>query len=217
MPFRRVFPPHACLDRLEALIRARLAPDADKAAVDASLWREFGDTAAVMFTDLTGFSRGVAAFGITHFLQIIHESARLLVPCIDAAEGKLLKSEGDSMLVTFATPRTALDAAMAMQQAAAEYNRHTPAEEQVLLCVGLGFGRVLRIGDADVFGAEVNAASKLGEDIAKAGEILVTENFRAGLGEVPGARFSPLEVVPPGASAAWRVEFTTPPTPTSGG
>ena len=48
-------------------------------------------------------------------------------------------------------------------------------EEKVLLCVGLGYGKVLRIGDMDVFGQEVNAASKLGEDTAKAGEILTTQ------------------------------------------
>jgi len=44
-----------------------------------------------------------------------------------------------------------------------------------LLCVGIGFGDVLRIGDSDVWGREVNAASKLGEDTAKSVEILVTE------------------------------------------
>lgn len=49
----------------------------------------------------------------------------------------------------------------------------------MLLCVGIGYGRVLRIGDLDVFGAEVNAASKLGEDIAKANEVLVTQAARA--------------------------------------
>jgi class 3 adenylate cyclase len=36
---------------------------------------------------------------------------------------------------------------------------------------------VLKIGD-DVFGDEVNLASKLGEDIAKAGEILMTQSFK---------------------------------------
>ena len=74
----------------------------------------------------------------------------------------------------------------------------------MLLCVGLGFGRVLRIGDADVFGAEVNAASKLGEDIAKAGEILVTQGVKAAL-EGSGIAFASISDVPPGAAAAFKL------------
>ena len=48
------------------------------------------------------------------------------------------------------------------------------AEEQVILCCCIGYGRILKIGDDDVFGHEVNLASKLGEDVAEANEILVT-------------------------------------------
>ena len=75
-----------------------------------------------MFTDLSGFSRGVAEFGIIHFLQIIHESQRILVPCIDRHDGILLKSDGDSLMVIFRTARGALACAIAMQDAARDYN-----------------------------------------------------------------------------------------------
>ena len=43
--------------------------------------------------------------------------------------------------------------------------------------VGLGYGAVLRIDNDEVWGAEVNAASKLGEEMAKGGEVLVTDTF----------------------------------------
>jgi class 3 adenylate cyclase len=55
-----------------------------------------------MFTDLSGFSRNVAKFGIIHFLQTIYESERLLIPIIEDHDGILLKAEGDSLLVIFA-------------------------------------------------------------------------------------------------------------------
>ena len=45
------------------------------------------------------------------------------------------------------------------------------------MCIGLGYGQVLRV-DADVWGAEVNTASKLGEEMAAGGEVLVTAAFR---------------------------------------
>ena len=121
----------ASQDRLEKLIEERLAPGADKEAIDKRIWDLFGETWAVMFTDLAGFSRRVAEFGIIHFLQIIHESQRILVPCIERHDGILLKTEGDSFLVIFRSPARAVDCAVAMQQAVKDYNRDRSAEEAV--------------------------------------------------------------------------------------
>lgn len=60
----------------------------------------------------------------------------------------------------------------------------------------LRYGRALRIGDSDVFGAQVNAASKLGEDRAKGGEILVTGAFRNQCGDVAGTSFVQIDHPP---------------------
>ncbi|MBK6639205.1 MAG: adenylate/guanylate cyclase domain-containing protein [Rhodocyclaceae bacterium] len=190
-------------DRIEKLINERLHPGADKAKIDARIWDLFGEEWAVMFTDLAGFSRGTASFGIIHFLQIIYESQRLLIPCIDEHDGILLKVEGDSLLVIFRNVAKAVDCARAMQDACQQYSTTREDAEQVKLCVGLGFGRMLRIGDRDVFGSEVNAAAKLGEDMAGAGEILVTDAVRRNCPE--GQQFAPLDNPPPGASAAFRL------------
>lgn len=56
------------------LLTRRCCFDADAPAIDAEIFARFGHTLAVMFTDLVGFSRVVEAFGIVHFLQLIHES-----------------------------------------------------------------------------------------------------------------------------------------------
>lgn len=204
----------ASQDRLESLIEERLKPGADKQRIDARIWDLFGENWAVMFTDLAGFSRRVAEFGIIHFLQTIHESQRILVPCIEGHDGILLKTEGDSLLVIFRSAVRALECALAMQRTARDYNREREQAEQVLLCVGLGCGRLLRIGDHDVFGAEVNAAAKLGEDTAKAWEILVTGAVRQLAQEARNAGsfpepigFEALPDAPPGAEAAFRVTY----------
>lgn len=193
----------ASAHRLERLIQSRLVPGADKSAIDRHIRDLFEETWAVMFTDLAGFSRNVAEFGIIHFLQTIQESQRLLVPVIEAHDGILLKTEGDSFLVIFRRAARAMDAAQEIMATLEHYNTDRAAEEKVLLCVGLGYGPMLRIGDADVYGAEVNAASKLGEDIAKAGEILMTDAFVASLEEAP--RIEAIDKVPPGAKGAWRL------------
>lgn len=191
--------------RLHHLIEQRLAPNANKTEIDQRIWDLFGEEWCVMMTDLAGFSRRVAEFGIIHFLQTIYESERLLLPIIEQHEGFLLKVEGDSFLVIFRQPQKALQCALTMQQVLASYNQTKLDEEKVLLCTGLGFGKILRVGSSEVFGAEVNAACKLGEDVAKQGETLVTGAFRQACIDFVGVSYEKLAAAPAGADAAYKV------------
>ena len=193
--------------RLWALVEARCQPGADVAKIDQRIWDLFGEEWAVMFTDLSGFSRRVAEFGIIHFLQTIHESFQLHAPVIDRRGGFLLKVEGDSMMVIFRNVDEALGCAIEMQRVSQQYNVSRAPEDQVLLCLGLGYGDMLRIAEEDVFGAEVNAASKLGEDTAKAGEILVTGAVRDAAKLPEGCSLVPIDYVPPGAKAAFKLIY----------
>jgi adenylate cyclase len=204
---RRSIVSSASEERLDRLIEERIKAGADRKRIDERIWDLFGEDWAVMFTDLSGFSRRVAEFGIIHFLQTIHESERLLLPVIDEYDGVLLKIEGDSFLVTFRNPRKALLCSAEMQRVLAVYDASLPEEDKVLLCIGLGYGRMLRIGDADVFGAEVNAASKLGEDTAKSWEILVTGAVREACEGMEGFSFREIPEPPAGASSAFAVDY----------
>lgn len=205
MPFTYNVVSGASADRLEKLIGERLSPGADKAAIDRRIWRLFGETWAVLYTDLAGFSRNVAEFGIIHFLQTIYESHRLLVPIIEKENGILLKTEGDSLIVMFRNVNDAIRCALAMQACTRTYNATRIDAEKVLLCVGIGYGEVLRVGDSDIFGAEVNAACKLGEDTAKAGEIMVTGAAAAAARLPANAHLEPISTVPAGVDAAFRL------------
>ncbi|NCN11049.1 MAG: adenylate/guanylate cyclase domain-containing protein [Leptospira sp.] len=203
MAFKKTIGTGASEDRLENLILERLSPGVDKEKIDQRIWDLFGEEWCVMFTDLSGFSRGVEKFGIIHFLQTIHESERVLVPIIESFDGILLKAEGDSLLVIFRNADKALDAAVKMQNELKIYNKDKIPEEQILLCVGLGYGKVLKIGDTDVFGSEVNTASKLGEDIAEIGEILVTYNVFEKV-KFDSYNFEEIPNPPAGTSNAYR-------------
>ena len=194
-------------ERLQKLIAARIEAAADRDSIDQRIWDLFGEEWCIMATDLSGFSRGVAEFGIIHFLQTIFESERILVPVVENHDGILLKVEGDSFFVIFRNVQKAIRASIEMQRTTVRYNAARVPQEHVLLCVGLGFGRVLRIGDADVYGAEVNAASKLGEDIAKAHEILVTKAVRDAAESLVGITFEAIDDCPPGAQAAFRILY----------
>jgi len=194
--------------RLYDLIAQRLLPDANKIEIDQRIWDLFGEDWCVMMTDLAGFSRRVAEYGIIHFLQTIYESERLLLPVIEQHEGFLLKTDGDSFLVIFRKPQKALQCALVMQQTLIPYNEAKLEQERVHLCVGLGFGKILRVGNTEVFGAEVNAACKLGEDVAKQGETLVTGAFQQACKDFAGVAYQKLASAPAGADAAYKVLLT---------
>ncbi|HJU84033.1 MAG TPA: adenylate/guanylate cyclase domain-containing protein [Holophagaceae bacterium] len=193
--------------RLWSMVEARTRPGADREAIDRRIWDLFGEDWAVMFTDLSGFSRSVAEFGIIHFLQVIQEQKRLLLPLVADHDGILVKVEADSFLILFRRPERALECAVAMQGACDRHNTGRAPEDQVLLCVGLGHGRVLRIGDVDVYGQEVNAASKLGEDTAKAHEILVTDAVKRAVDGKGPWTFEKIEAVS-GSETNWRVRYS---------
>ncbi len=200
-----------CSDaRLWALIEERTKPEADVATIDRRIWDLFGEDWAIVFTDLSGFSRKVAEFGIIHFLQVIHEQKKLLLPIVRDHDGILMKAEGDSFLLTFRRAASALDCSIAMQHACQNLNARRVPEEQIILCLGIGYGHVLRIGDHDVWGAQVNAASKLGEDTAGPDEILVTDAARAAIGARTDVTYAPLDITIPGATGAFRCTYPRP-------
>lgn len=198
--------PHPARALIEGMIERRQQPGADIAAIDAEIWQRFGHQCAVLYTDLVGFSRQVEAFGIIHFLQIIHAARRLLSPEIERCGGAILKEEGDSLLIIYSDPVAALRSAFAMQRVVRAYSREKVDEERIELCVGLGWGRVLKIGDDDVFGSEVNAACKLGEDQAQGGEILATEDFVRAVQHAGNWLCRPLDVEVVATRRAWIID-----------
>jgi len=188
------------------LIEQRIA-GGDHGAIDDQIWQRFGGEWAVMLTDLAGFSRQVARFGIVHFLQTIHQQTRALVPIIQQHGGALVKTEADSMLILFPTATAAVESGIAMQRACHALNATSRPEDEVMLCVGIGFGLLLKIGDTEVFGHEVNMASKLGEDIAVADEILVTPSAHAACAQIAGLEWEQQQTAYAGETICWRARY----------
>ena len=207
MAFVRQIGSRASEDRLELLIEERLKPGANKERLDKRIWNLFGEKRAVLYTDLSGFSRSVAKFGIIHFLQTIYESHRLLVPVIQHGNGILLKTEGDSLMVIYRSVDDAVRSAIAMQNRCRSHSEHLTPEEKVLLCIGIGYGDVLRIGDQDVYGAEVNTACKLGEDVATAHEILISSAVADSVDLHKHAQLEAISDLPTGVVGAFRLKY----------
>jgi adenylate cyclase len=190
--------------KLWQLVDARTQPGADRKAIDQRIWDLFGQEWAIVFTDLSGFSRNVAKFGIIHFLQVINDQKKLLTPIVEKHDGIVVKVEADSFLILMRKASTAVKSAIEMQRACHEFNKTRATEDQVLLCVGIGYGRVLRVGDTDVYGHEVNLSSKLGEDTALANEILLTEAAVEAAGEILGTKYLPR----PGSGRNFQLKYS---------
>jgi class 3 adenylate cyclase len=90
-------------------------------------------------------------------------------------------------LAVFDESARAVEAAVAMQEAAiASAHEESP----LAFSIGIDYGEVLLIADADCFGDAVNLAYKLGEDIAQAGEVLISKAVRERLGAAPPSPLS---------------------------
>jgi class 3 adenylate cyclase len=152
----------------------RLADPSIGERQDAEIWREIGVERALLVMDLSGFTRLTRSRGILHFLTVYRRAIGLVVPAIAKARGRIVKREADNVLATFVDVGDAVDAAQAIVEASAAIDAHLGEDDRVYPCLGIGFGRMLELTD-DVFGDEVNLAFKLGEDIARRGEILLTE------------------------------------------
>ena len=149
-------------------------------ALDARTRAALGRPLAIVYTDTADFTVRVARHGILHFLMAFARAVRALRPIVARHRGRLVKVEADSLLLAFPDAERACRAALAMWPAIARLNRGQPASERVAFSFGIGFGEVLDLGD-DLLGLEVNLASKLGEDRARPGEILLTPGAVAAL------------------------------------
>ena len=89
---------------------------------------------------------------------------------------ELAWAEADNVFAMFPTAEQAVNCGRAIHAGIPEFNRQYVGPEPLRVCIGVGTGRLLRIGDEDVFGDEMNLASKLGEDVAGPEELLITES-----------------------------------------
>jgi adenylate cyclase len=173
---------------LAQLIEERLAPGADRDEIDRRIEALFGEEWCIVFTDMAGFSRDTARKGIIPFLVLIHQLEKLMLPIVRKHAGLDLKKIADSRVLLFRDPKAALEALLEIQRAIHRHNELALEPDHIYMGAGLGFGRILKLGDEDVFGVEVNFAAKLGEDLAGPYQIFVTPATAKAIGHHPGAR-----------------------------
>ncbi|MDQ1397864.1 MAG: hypothetical protein QOG64_3123 [Acidimicrobiaceae bacterium] len=197
---------------LQALLQRYDGEPEQRAAIEAEVDRRFRRPLAVLVLDSSGFTRTVKTRGIVHFLALLQRLERMVRPLIDEHQGKIVAREGDTIFAVFPEPEMAMTAAVEIQRRVAGDNATRGEYEQVNCAIGIGYGDILAVGDHHIAGDEVNVAFKLGEDLAEAGEILVSARAAERTG--PVHRLEPAQFEISGVTIeAHRVQPADPPRP----
>ena len=160
-------------DELDQLLDEIIEQPRLRRHLETQIEEEFVAERAILVLDMTGFARMTQSHGILDFLLKIRRLRRVADPVVTDKRGDVIKAEADNLYCLFPSVDDGLAAAR-------ELMGQLP--RGVYASVGIGFGPMLLIGDDDMMGNEVNLASKLGEDVAGDGEILLTEAAHTALG-----------------------------------
>jgi adenylate cyclase len=169
-------------------------------AFDARIHQELSLKRAIVFTDTADFTVRARRDGILHFLMLFDRAVRAVEPVIRRHAGEVVKVEGDSLLLRFLDVPSACRAVTEMEAVLRRQGRGLPRKDVMRFSYGIGWGDVLDL-EGDVFGLEVNLASKLGEDLAEPNEALLTPSAAAALDEETLRRVVPYKIVTYGDAA----------------
>ncbi|MFC1824876.1 adenylate/guanylate cyclase domain-containing protein [Thermodesulfobacteriota bacterium] len=131
---------------------------------------------AILCLDITGFTIAALKKGELNSLLRILDVHKVCGPVFHQFNARLIRAFADNFTVLFDDPNDALTAAIEIHKRIHAFNRSEPADkDSPQCCIGIGYGQVYAIGMDQAMGNEMNQASKLGEDIARGAETLVTE------------------------------------------
>jgi len=143
--------------------------------VEAKIWEQYGVERTVLVVDMSGFSVLTRRHGLVHYLSMVRRMQEIVRPIIHDHAGSIVKFEADNAFAIFPDPERGLRAAIDMHEACREDNRDYPDDYDIKLACGLDHGDILLLEGKDFFGDPVNTASKLGEDLAREGETLISK------------------------------------------
>ena len=127
---------------------------------------------AILAADVVGYSRLMAAdeTGTHARLRFLRES---FIDRVTAEHhGRIVKLMGDGAIIDFSSVVDAVACAVAIQNGLAERQLEMPANQRILLRIGLNIGDVI-FEDGDVYGDGVNIAARL-EPLAEPGGVCVS-------------------------------------------
>lgn len=129
--------------------------------------------AAIMFSDVCGFSRIMGA-DEQRALAIVQMAASTIESGAEVYSGRVIKRMGDGMLLEFPSAVNAVRCAVEVQRAVSRHNAEADENSQFQLRIGIHVGDVVVAG-GDIMGDGVNVASRI-EPLAEPGGICISRD-----------------------------------------
>jgi class 3 adenylate cyclase len=131
--------------------------------------------AAILVTDIVGYSRLAGADEERTLARVRALRGDLLDPTIAAHRGRVVKRTGDGSIVEFRSVVDAVRCAIEVQTGLIERNAGVSPERRIECRVGVHLGDVVEESDGDLMGDGVNIAARL-KGVAKPGAICLSED-----------------------------------------
>jgi adenylate cyclase len=128
--------------------------------------------AAIMFTDMVGFSRQMGT-NEAHTLQLLEVHNHIIQQAVAEHHGHIIKTAGDGFLIEFPSVVHAVQCAQAIQAQLRTHNAEKEKAEQIHVRIGIHSGDIVQ-RDGDVFGDGVNIASRL-QTLAEPDSICISQ------------------------------------------
>src|SRR5262245_23663666 len=116
--------------------------------------------AAIMFTDIVGFSRQMGS-NEAHTLQLLTVHNQVIEQAVAAHQGHIIKTTGDGFLIDFPSIVLAVQCARSIQAQLHAHNAEHAKADQIHVRIGLHEGDIVVQPNGDVLGDGVNIASRL--------------------------------------------------------
>jgi class 3 adenylate cyclase/TolB-like protein len=128
--------------------------------------------AAIMFTDIVGFSRQMGS-NEARTLRLLDIHNQLIHQAVAGHHGTVIKTVGDAFLVDFPSVVNAVQCAQQIQAQFHTHNADSEPAAQIHVRIGIHLGDVVQ-KDGDVFGDGVNIASRL-QGLAEPDSICISD------------------------------------------
>jgi len=131
--------------------------------------------AAIVFTDIVGFSRMSSGDEVTA-LELLAAQKQIVQPLVQEFGGQWLKEMGDGLLLSFPSSYDAVRCAVRIQ-------REVRRVEGLVLRIGIHQGDVVQT-ENDVLGSGVNIASRV-ETVSPEGGIAISDKVQRDIAHTP--------------------------------
>ena len=127
--------------------------------------------AAILATDVVGYSRLMAADEAGTLARLTHLRTEVIEPKISQFHGHIVGSAGDSLLIEFASAVHAVECAVQVQETLTEQNAQLPEDRHMAFRAGVNLGDVI-VEHGTIHGDGVNVAARI-EKLAEPGGVCI--------------------------------------------